>query len=279
MRKYFSLFIFLIALSHPELVSGSVKSLYSFGIENPKQSFNSSTHPWINYQFTFPRWSAASASTAYNQPFTPATFNPLTHQPHLKDSLKTKDTVYTHKWKTATIWSACLPGSGQIYNEIGYRRVANKKNRAWWKAPIIYGALGATGYFFYQNTITARALKAEWLFREANPGQLLYEEYYTWTNDDLLEGIVVPKLSKDGQQLYNFKNEPLSKKVPGFDLAAKRRDLLAFGFLAIWGLQVVEALVDGHFVHFDISQDLSFSWTPTMLDYSTMGVALRLDFD
>jgi hypothetical protein len=252
MRKYFSLFIFLIAISHPELVSGSVDALRCVDIKDLNQPLTISS----------------------DQPIDQSIYEPLS-----KDSLKTKDTVYTHKWKTATIWSACLPGAGQIYNEIGYRRVADKKNRAWWKAPIIYGALGTTGYFFYQNTITARALKAEWLFREANPGQLLYEEYYTWDNDDLLNGITVPKLSKDGQQLYNFKGEPLYKTVPGFDLAAKRRDLLAFGFLAIWGLQVVEALVDGHFVHFDISQDLSFSWTPTILNYSTMGVALKLDFD
>jgi hypothetical protein len=261
MRKYFFFFIFLIAVSHPELVSGSDGSSYSIDIDNLRPSFI-----LPSYQLTFAPFKVSSPFDAYVKPLS-------------KDSLKTKDTVYTHKWKTATIWSACLPGAGQIYNEIGYRRVADKKNRAWWKAPIIYGALGASGYFFYQNTITARALKAEWLFRDANPGQLLYEEYYTWTNDELLDGIVVPKLSKDGQQLYNYKNDPLYKKVPGFDLAAKRRDLLAFGFLAIWGLQVVEALVDGHFVYFDVSQDLSFSWTPTMLDYSTMGVALKLDFD
>jgi hypothetical protein len=259
MRSYFSLLIFLFLIGHPELVSGSVGILPSvdIGAENPQQPFILSTFHPINS----------------------STFQPINYQPLSKDSLKIKDTVYTHKWKTATIWSACLPGAGQIYNEIGYRRVADKKNRAWWKAPIIYGALGATGYFFYQNTITARALKAEWLFREANPGQLLYEEYYTWTTDQLLSGFETPKLDKNGNQLYYLNGQPIYKKVPGFDLAAKRRDLLAFGFLAIWGLQVVEALVDGHFVHFDVSEDLSFSWTPTMLDYSTMGVALKFEFD
>jgi hypothetical protein len=268
MRSFFSFFFFLFVLSHPELVSGSVGSFCTIDVGISQKSFACSTIRTID--------------SSTHQSINPATIQPFnlsTDQLASKDSLKIKDTVYTHKWRTATIWSACLPGAGQIYNEIGYRRVADKKNRAWWKAPIIYGALGTTGYYFYQNTITARALKAEWLFRQANPGQLLYEEYYTWDNDDLLDGILVPKLSKDGQQLYSLNGEPLYKKVPGFDLAAKRRDLLAFGFLAIWGLQVVEALVDGHFVHFDVSQDLSFSWTPTMLDYSTMGVALRLEID
>lgn len=169
------------------------------------------------------------------------------------------DTSYHHSWKRATIWSACIPGAGQIYNEFGYRKVQDKKHRAWWKVPIIYGALGATGYYFYQNMLTARALKAEWLFREANPGQFLYEEYYDWDQDQLLSGI--------NFGLYI---------EPGFDIAAKRRDMFAFGFIAIWGLQVVEALVDGHFVSFDVSEDLSFKWSPVMLDYTTPGVALRL---
>lgn len=201
---------------------------------------------------------------------------------HLQTGLKDTfvvDTSYHHSWKRASIWSACIPGSGQIYNEFGYRKVQDKKNRAWWKVPIIYGGLGATGYYFYQNTITARALKAEWLFREANAGQLLYEEYYTWTSDELLNGFETQKLDKNGVPLYYLNGQPIMEKVPGFDLAAKRRDLLAFGFMAIWGLQVVEALVDGHFVTFDVSEDLSFNWSPVMLNYSTPGVALRLNIN
>ncbi|MBI3135530.1 MAG: hypothetical protein HYZ14_12710 [Bacteroidetes bacterium] len=172
------------------------------------------------------------------------------------------DTSYHHSWKRATIWSACLPGAGQIYNEIGYRRVQDKRHRAWWKAPIIYGALGVTGYYFYQNLATARALKAEWIFRQENPNQFLYPEYNTWSDSELLSGNVVGGVS-----------------YLGFDDAAKRRDMLAFGFMAIWGLQVVEALVDGHFVTFDVSEDLTFSWSPTMLNYTTPGVALRLNIN
>lgn len=228
--------------------------------------------------FTIIAFCHAELVSAFPDFYAKSTIEEVHLQTGLKDTFVV-DTSYHHSWKRASIWSACIPGSGQIYNEFGYRKVQNKKNRAWWKVPIIYGGLGATGYFFYQNTITARALKAEWLFRDANPGQLLYEEYYTWTSDELLSGFLTPKLSKDGQQLYNLKGEPLYETVPGFDIAAKRRDLLAFGFMALWGLQVVEALVDGHFVTFDVSEDLSLSWSPVMLGYSTAGVALRLDIN
>lgn len=166
-----------------------------------------------------------------------------------------------HTWKKAAIWSACLPGSGQIYNEFGYRCVQGKKNRAWWKAPVIYGAMGAVGYYFYQNLTLARGLKDEYIFRENHPGQLLYPEYYDWTSQQLLDGKIVNGYS----QL-------------GFDAASKQRDMLGFGFIAIWGLQVVEALVDGHFVSFDVSEDLSFNWSPVIYNRQAAGLNLVLQF-
>jgi len=40
---------------------------------------------------------------------------------------------------TAVLWSAVIPGAGQIYNE------------SYWKAPIIWGVLGWLGYNWVQN--------------------------------------------------------------------------------------------------------------------------------
>ena len=176
----------------------------------------------------------------------------------VRDTLFTRDTSYHHLWKRATIWSACLPGAGQIYNELGYRKVQNKKHRAWWKVPIIYGALGATGYYFYNNLILAQTLKTEWLYRDANAGLTSNPAYVDWLDSELIDGKIISGIQQ-----------------PGFDLAAKRRDMLAFGFLAIWGLQTAEALVDGHFVNFDVSEDLSLSWSPVMMDFSTPGISLQ----
>jgi hypothetical protein len=179
------------------------------------------------------------------------------------------DTVYHHIRRDAVLWSAFIPGAGQLYNEIGYRKIPQRKNMAWWKVPIIYGGLGTIGYFFYQNLATARALKAEWIYRDKGYGAFLYPEYETWTSDELLNNKTIEVPVTD-TTYYN-------KTLPGFDLAAKRRDMLGFGFIALWGLQVVEALVDAHFVTFDVSEDLSFHWSPAMLDLNTPGVALRLE--
>ena len=87
------------------------------------------------------------------------------------------------------------------------------------------------------------------------------------------------KLDSNGDYVLDKNGDPIQINTPGFDTAAKRRDLLIFGFAAIWGLQIVEALVDAHFVTFDVSEDLTFSWSPTMLNYTTLGVTLKLEIN
>ena len=47
----------------------------------------------------------------------------------------------------ATIRSAIIPGWGQVYN------------KKYWKVPIVYAALGITGYIFVDNIKTYRDLR------------------------------------------------------------------------------------------------------------------------
>ncbi|MBR6266149.1 MAG: hypothetical protein IKR66_06125, partial [Bacteroidales bacterium] len=57
-------------------------------------------------------------------------------------SKETKEEVEkTHSPKTASILSAVLPGTGQIYNG------------SWWKTPIVYAGFAGLGYglYFYQD--------------------------------------------------------------------------------------------------------------------------------
>lgn len=158
--------------------------------------------------------------------------------------VRAKDTI--HSPKKAAFFSAVLPGSGQIYNHLAMPK--GKKN-AYWKVPLIYVALGGTGYTVLANNRLQRELKNEYKTRLAgNPGLPEYETYD-------LDGI---------EQLYN-------KHL-------NRRDLFILGFGAVYLLQVVDAAVEAHFVHFDISEDLSLSLQPAYFSSGQAGVTLNLDF-
>lgn len=177
---------------------------------------------------------------------------------HSQDS-----TSYIHYPKKAAIWSLCLPGSGQIYNEIGYRKYADKKNRAWWKVPIIYGGLGTAGYYFYDNYSNAKMFKEEILFRRDNPGGVLHDELITFSSEEAL--------------INGYSNGFTT--VPGFDEYARRRDLLVFAIGGIWLIQVIEAYVDAHFVMFDVSEDLSLSFFPRYYNrQNVVGLNVKLKF-
>ena len=58
------------------------------------------------------------------------------------------DSVNKHSVKKATIYSAVIPGAGQVYNHLAMRK---GKKKAFWKVPLIYTGLAGTGYLVMQN--------------------------------------------------------------------------------------------------------------------------------
>jgi len=170
--------------------------------------------------------------------------------------------TYEHFPKRSALFSL-IPGAGQIYNEYGYRKF-DKKNRAWWKVPLIYGGLGATTYFYYKNYQSTQLLKKEILFRRENGDSTYYH--------DSMIGF------ESETTLINGYTDSTGVQVLGFDDTARQRDLLMFATIGIYGLQILEAYVDGHFVSFDVSDDLSLSWYPKMMARNTPGIGLTLSF-
>src|SRR6218665_493290 len=156
-----------------------------------------------------------------------------------------KDTVAqdtTHSFKKAMIYSAILPGAGQVYNHIA---MPKGQKKAYWKVPLIYAGLGATGYYAFSNNRMKNQLRTEYEYRQANNGvELNFPEY-----DD--EGLL---------SLYSTYRT--------------RRDLCIVGMTVVYLLNIVDAGVEAHFVNFDVSNDLSLSILPKFDFNSGYGVSL-----
>jgi hypothetical protein len=164
-----------------------------------------------------------------------------------QDTLQTRPAEDTlHSVRKATLLSTFVPGTGQIYNH--FAQPKGKKN-AFWKVPLIYAGLGYTGYSIVQNQVFVSSLKNTYLLRQE--GQLGDEKWSFYDDNGIL-------------QLY--------------DKYSKRRDFSIIGFILIYGLQVADAAIEAHFVHFDISENISLELYPQQSDLSSLGMGIRLNF-
>ena len=159
-----------------------------------------------------------------------------------------------HSPVKATIMSACLPGLGQIYNG------------KWWKVPIVYAGLGGIGYLAYRNFSEYRS----------------YLHAYEFKTGDLPEGTTLNQHEMDLANKYADSQLQTYKE-------SYRRDFELYGILTVawYGLNILDACVDGHLYSYDISDDLSFSIDPylqsaeppiKMPQYAQVGLSFKLNF-
>ena len=140
--------------------------------------------------------------------------------------------------------SAILPGWGQY------------TNKKYWKIPIVYGALGTTGYFFFRNLHQYKDAKnALRLATDGNPAN----------DDQIKEPYYTVRFQPD--RIRSFRNQ-----------VRQNVDYSVLFFIIFWGLNVADAAVDAHLKTFDVSDDLSLQVKP---GYSPMartnGISLVLN--
>jgi hypothetical protein len=161
--------------------------------------------------------------------------------PELKDTiqLNTEKTVKKHIPGKATMYSAVLPGLGQIYN------------KKYFKVPIIYGGFVCLGYLInVRNQRYTGSKQAYWDLKDTNPLTKSYEKTF-------------PKY--DYSKTINYSTY-LENFVKATDFYRKQRDTYIIVTVGFYLLNVLDANVDAHFIDFDISEDLTFNFEPFMVD-------------
>lgn len=157
-------------------------------------------------------------------------------------SQNTDSLVRSHSPVKATVYSALLPGAGQVYN------------RKYWKVPVIYAAFAGLGYLAKWNDDRYDTYRTAYRYRiDGNPETIdNFTDVYSDT--DL-------KLLRD----YYRRNRDLSLIFAGL----------------VYVLNIVDASVDAHLFYFDVSDNLSMNITPSVVPYNKTtltGVNLSLKF-
>lgn len=161
----------------------------------------------------------------------------------IKPKEEKKDSVLKkHSPKLAATLSAVVPGAGQIYN------------KKYWKVPFIYAIGGTLGYIGFSNYSIYRNYRDIIISRTANgePFTDEFAEIYSTSN------------------LITLQNQHRSFV-----------EYSAVGFIFLYSLQIVDALVDAHLYHFDVSDDLSINWQPNLMILNgkpITGIGIALNF-
>ncbi len=134
--------------------------------------------------------------------------------------------------KKAAIYSAVIPGSGQIYT------------KKYWKVPIIYGGLLTSAYFINDNNNQ-------------------YNEYR--------DAALLSYETGEEQLGYTYSELIILK-----DHYKRNREISYFSFVGVYILNIIDASVNAHLFHFDVSDDISLNIRPYST-FSNTGVSFSLN--
>lgn len=163
------------------------------------------------------------------------------------DSLS-NDSLKIHSPRKAMLFSAIIPGAGQIYN---HNAMTYGRAKIYLKLPLIYSTLAVSSFFLIEKQRTLHSIKQEFENRKLN-NLNLNPKWSLYSTDEDLEIIYKQNLTY--------------------------RDLSILAVGAIYFIQIIDANIEAHFVNFDISPDLSFQLYPKVINTTTAGVGLKLNF-
>lgn len=165
--------------------------------------------------------------------------------------------------KKAVIYSAIFPGLGQAYN------------RKYWKLPIIYGG--------YLGVIYAVSWNGRYYndYNKAFRDLILYDgaEHLGTSWKDFLPNLTEQDIMNSSSTRQNYANRLRRKK----DSFRRYRDLSVIIGIGLYALCMIDAYVDAQLFDFNMSQDLSMTFSPminppTPMSKFTFGVQCSVKF-
>ncbi|MEM1338157.1 MAG: DUF5683 domain-containing protein [Bacteroidota bacterium] len=153
----------------------------------------------------------------------------------------------------AAFYSAIFPGLGQLYN------------KRYWKAPIVWGALGVGIYNYSINNTDYNRVRDAFKRRRAG-----------FTDDEFFarnDGTVDPDNPRVSDSGLQDAQESLQRN----------RDLWLVVTIGFYALNIIDANVDAHLKQYNVSEKLAYSFKPYM-DLNTitgdpnLGMALVVKF-
>jgi hypothetical protein len=155
----------------------------------------------------------------------------------VKDTLVHSHSVAAaHNIKLATTL-ALIPGAGQIYN------------KKYWKAPLVWGALGGVTYYYVDLTQDFSSYESVL--------QLIIDEPSLQTRTELETHS--PELFNElPAPFYQSSVNGVAQEAMGYMEALRtQREYALFGLLGVYLLNILDANIDAHLYDFDVSDDLS----------------------
>ncbi|GMN08585.1 DUF5683 domain-containing protein [Croceitalea sp. MTPC5] len=153
----------------------------------------------------------------------------------------------------AAFYSALLPGLGQIYN------------KRYWKAPIVWGAIGTGIYFYSLNNSEYNKFRDAFKRRKAG----FIDDQFFPQND----GTVIPGSPRFSDSALQDAQES----------AQENRDLALLVTIALYAFNIIDANVDAHLKQYNVDGRLGIDLKPYMdlnpIDYNpNYGLTLVVKF-
>jgi len=141
------------------------------------------------------------------------------------DTIVLKDSIQQHSPTKATILSMALPGLGQAYN------------KKYWKIPLAWAAVAVPLYFALDERSKFEEFKSAYVKRVDDDPTTIDEKYTGVYRDSQLLSLI--------------------------DFHRKNRDLMFVLTGVGYALNILDAAVDAHLFHFDVSDELAAHIRPS----------------